>query len=430
MKTRFSKISFWVLILSFIVFSQAQAANITFTSDVQLDFTSVPSTVYIKSGSVSDSLITSGSTLLADVPSGDTFTLKTTGYTALALTPSGGTVSLAFDTSYFTTGYVSQWTASSSVAAATVSFSIGVSAINTYYTIKVDGVNLRDYYSSSEGLVTFDYTGGFSSRTFTIIIPPSAVSPSYSYTPRDTTPPIINQITTLAGNTSTTISWKTDKSSISWLLYGTTTAYGSEIKTATSATSHSLNLTNLSASTTYHYQIKAQNSSGDVSSLIDKTFATLTLVKAPVEKVPVVEKVPIVKPVIKMTATELQAEIVRIIALIAQLQAELAKMVSAEKFAGIPAGFTFKTTLKSGMVSGEVKYLQIVLNSNSVTKVADSGPGSIGKETTKFGFMTKGAVVRFQEKYRSEILVPSGLTEGTGIVGSSTRAKLNKLLGK
>ena len=138
----------------------------------------------------------------------------------------------------------------------------------------------------------------------------------------------------------------------------------------------------------------------------------------------------VVKPISQMTATELQAEIVRIIALIAQLQAELAKMVSAEKFAGIPAGFTFKTTLKSGMVSGEVKYLQIVLNSNSVTKVADSGPGSIGKETTKFGFMTKGAVVRFQEKYRSEILTPSKLTEGTGIVGSATRAKLNKLLGK
>ncbi|MDO8663397.1 MAG: peptidoglycan-binding domain-containing protein, partial [Candidatus Wildermuthbacteria bacterium] len=136
------------------------------------------------------------------------------------------------------------------------------------------------------------------------------------------------------------------------------------------------------------------------------------------------------KPISQMTPAEIQAEIAKITALIAQLQAEVAKLMAVQKFEGIPAGFTFKKTLKSGLVSDEAKYLQIVLNSDADTKVADSDAGSPGKETTKFGYLTKGAVVRFQEKYRAEVLTPLGLTEGTGIVGSATRTKLNELLGK
>ncbi len=74
--------------------------------------------------------------------------------------------------------------------------------------------------------------------------------------------------------------------------------------------------------------------------------------------------------------------------------------------------------------------LQIFLNSDSDTKVADSGPGSPGNETTKFGFLTKRAAIKFQEKYAEEILTPIGLIKGTGKVGLMTLDKINKLLGK
>lgn len=47
--------------------------------------------------------------------------------------------------------------------------------------------------------------------------------------------------------------------------------------------------------------------------------------------------------------------------------------------------------------------------------------------TAFFGEKTKDAVNRFQEKYREEILDPSGFSSGTGMVGESTRKKLNEI---
>jgi hypothetical protein len=50
-----------------------------------------------------------------------------------------------------------------------------------------------------------------------------------------------------------------------------------------------------------------------------------------------------------------------------------------------------------------------------------------GFVTGNFGELTKAAVIRFQEKYSSDILVPANLEKGTGFVGELTRQKINSL---
>ena len=51
-----------------------------------------------------------------------------------------------------------------------------------------------------------------------------------------------------------------------------------------------------------------------------------------------------------------------------------------------------------------------------------------GLVTGNFASLTQQAVIRFQDKYASEILTPIGLLSGTGYVGNQTRNKINQLL--
>jgi len=130
-----------------------------------------------------------------------------------------------------------------------------------------------------------------------------------------------------------------------------------------------------------------------------------------------------------MTADELQKMIDSLLAQIADLQAELEGDTPAPAPAIEGCDITsFDRALKLGMTGDDVKCLQIVLNSDVDTKIADSGVGSPGKETSYFGPLTKSGVIKFQEKYADDILASWGLTKGTGFVGSTTRAKLNELL--
>jgi len=98
------------------------------------------------------------------------------------------------------------------------------------------------------------------------------------------------------------------------------------------------------------------------------------------------------------------------------------------KLWGVPVDFRFNTDLREGNDKPEVRYLQVVLNSDSDTKLAMHGVGSPGNENTTFGPLTKQAVIKFQEKYANEILAPLGLIRGTGYVGATTRAKLNAII--
>lgn len=417
MKTKRFKISFWVLSLSFLVFGQAEAAQVSFSEDTQLNLSGL-TTLYVKSGSTADSLNVSGSALTADIPSGSTFTLGAASYNVLSLTPSDASTTLTFDNAYFGSGYVSQWAVGSSVSSAQVSFSVAASETNADYLVKIDGNNLGYYTSNSSGVVSFTYTGGFSNKTFTITRQnrPGAV---VSGGGEDVSPPSISNIGVAVSDTSTTISWQTNEASISWLLYGTSTRYGLEATTSAYLTSHSLTLTNLSASTTYHYQIKSKDSAGNIGSYTDRTFTTL----APGEKPKVIEETPkkeAAKPISEMTTAELRVEISRILTLISQFRTQLAEISPAP--AGIPAGFTFAKNLSAGMSNPDVAYLKKILDVEVPDHVKWTG-------NKYFGSKVKAAVVKFQKKYSADISAATGYTiKASGFVGKGTRAKLNQLI--
>jgi len=82
--------------------------------------------------------------------------------------------------------------------------------------------------------------------------------------------------------------------------------------------------------------------------------------------------------------------------------------------------FQFKSSLTTGSQGNEVKELQKCL-------AKDPEVYPEGEVTGYFGSKTKAAVIRFQEKYRVDILVPAGLEKGTGSVKKLTRAKLNEV---
>jgi len=157
------------------------------------------------------------------------------------------------------------------------------------------------------------------------------------------------------------------------------------------------------------------------------------------------ENTAVEKPVSEMSVSEIWTKIVEIqktIETLKKLLSQQKELSTTEKkqqiiqeettpsISRIPVNFSFQKTLRYGDYSIQVKYLQIFLNSFPDTQLAQSGAGSPGKETMYFGVRTKRAVIKFQEKYRGEVLSPWGLTKGTGIVGPTTRAKINELLKK
>lgn len=86
----------------------------------------------------------------------------------------------------------------------------------------------------------------------------------------------------------------------------------------------------------------------------------------------------------------------------------------------------FVRDLFIGISGSDVFDLQKILNSDFETKIADSGVGSSGNESTYFGNLTKLAVEKFQLKYSDYVLKPVGLAVPTGYVGAFTRDFLNK----
>jgi len=166
-------IIFCFLIISCFCFSnpyevEANPGIVMFTDDTILDLTGLSETVYIASSTDCGSLTVSATDLDATgIADGTSFLLKTTGHKVLQLTPSGGTADLNFSSNYFSSGYVYQWSETSLVSVAHI---VGVALTNTYYVVKMDGVEITGspFNSGASAEVSFTQTGSGVSQTFTI----------------------------------------------------------------------------------------------------------------------------------------------------------------------------------------------------------------------------------------------------------------------
>ena len=102
---------------------------------------------------------------------------------------------------------------------------------------------------------------------------------SQSYTDTitlDTTAPTMSGIgTTNLTASGVSISWTTSEGATTQVEYGTTTSYGSSTTLDTNlVTSHTVSLSSLSGSTTYHYRVKSQDAAGNLATSGDYTFTT------------------------------------------------------------------------------------------------------------------------------------------------------------
>ncbi len=133
------------------------------------------------------------------------------------------------------------------VTSHSVTIASGLAAMTTYhYRVK----------STASGTTTTSPDATFTTAT---IIPP----------------PMITNVTCTPSDTTALITWDTDKMSDSQVEYGPTAAYGSTttVDPATVA-SHSVTVSGLSASTTYHYRAKS-TADGKTGTSSDATCATL-----------------------------------------------------------------------------------------------------------------------------------------------------------
>jgi len=104
----------------------------------------------------------------------------------------------------------------------------------------------------------------------------TASSSTVTVTVADTTAPTISAVASSSiTQTSATVTWTTNEASDSQVEYGTTTSYGSSTTlNTTDVTSHSVGLTGLTASTTYHYRVKSRDAANNLATGTDNTFTT------------------------------------------------------------------------------------------------------------------------------------------------------------
>jgi hypothetical protein len=127
--------------------------------------------------------------------------------------------------------------------------------------------------------------GAFAGNAGTIIPPHTAlvdfffdealpVTPEDGGTVADSLPPMIYDLTSVAGGTDIRVTWKTDERSKTRLEYGKTTSYGTAIVDDTLRTSHAIMLRSLTNNTRYNFRVIATDSTGRATTTANQRDTT------------------------------------------------------------------------------------------------------------------------------------------------------------
>ncbi|MEK9153653.1 MAG: peptidoglycan-binding protein [Patescibacteria group bacterium] len=264
-----------------------------------------------------------------------------------------------------------------------------------------------------------------------------------------------------SGSTRLVVSYTTDYYAKNKVYYSATSAACSSLTSSVSQTAfqtgvNSATISDLTCGTTHYYCVASEDAGGNiwytsvasaatgacggggtgggsVAPIVPATttVATTTVATTTVATTTVTTgTTTVTKPISQMTVTELRSKIKEITNLLIglltqmigqwQLQLQVALNLQGQS---VPAVLkTLDINLKHGNMGDAVKLLQTWLSQ-------DKEIYPLGIVNGIFGPATKAAVIKFQEKYKAEILTPIGLTAGNGLVGAATRAKLNSLYG-
>ncbi|MFA6100101.1 MAG: fibronectin type III domain-containing protein [Patescibacteria group bacterium] len=152
--------------------------------------------------------------------------------------------------------------------------------------VRVNGSNRVTTYINANRLIAQVLASDVAvigNQSITVLNPPAAISNTVILTVTaqsggggDITPPIISNVKAInITQNSARITWDTDENASSRVNYGETIAYGQSVSNNTLELSHGLDLSGLTANTTYHFKVTSADQYNNIISSADYTFTTL-----------------------------------------------------------------------------------------------------------------------------------------------------------
>jgi len=269
------------VISSVSVSTTTTTATITWTTDQAASSTvNYGSTTGYGSASTSAALVTSHSIVLTSLVPGATYHYQVSSANSYGTvgTSTDYTFTTASNPNYLIAASISSLYAHSGNSAviltgSSTSWTAGTPGSPTFQLTGGTGTSIVSQAISGTTSAALTINPGTAAGTLLLLDPSTGATTTISVVLAAT--PTISSIATSSVSVSTaTIAWNTATSSDSLINYGITSAYGSSTYASSQVSSHSVALSGLLPSTTYHYQVVSAGPYSNSATSSDQTFTT------------------------------------------------------------------------------------------------------------------------------------------------------------